>query len=174
MTEHTIERLTVHHAGLQSSFTGPPRFRSWQNLHQGRGWGDIAYHYIIGIDGTVYEGRDPAYEPDTGTDYDTTGHLGIVVEGNFEIDEPTQAQLDALVQLLAWASIDTVSRHRRSADIATTPARCALAATSIPTSTPATCSETWRTASGFDPYSIVAWSGRTISHHRGRLIKLKT
>ena len=118
MTEHTIERLTVHHAGLQSSFTGPPRFRSWQNLHQGRGWGDIAYHYIIGIDGTVYEGRDPAYEPDTGTDYDTTGHLGIVVEGNFEIDEPTQAQLDALVQLLAWASIEygvptlSISGHR--------------------------------------------------------------
>ena len=89
MIEHTVEYLTVHHAGLQSATTGPPRLRSWQNLHLGRGWGDIAYHYIIGVDGTVYAGRDPRYELDSGTDYDTTGHLGIVVEGNFDVDEPT-------------------------------------------------------------------------------------
>lgn len=63
-----MEFLTVHHAGLQSTVTGPPWFRSWQDLHQGRDWGDIAYHYIVGVDGTVYEGRDPRFEPDSATD----------------------------------------------------------------------------------------------------------
>lgn len=104
MTEHTIEALTVHHGGDQLAVVGPPRYRSWQSWHQERGWGDLAYHYIIGVDGTVYEGRDTRYAGDTGTNYDPAGHFLVVVEGNFEIDEPTQAQLDALVRVLAWAS----------------------------------------------------------------------
>ena len=118
MSPHTIEFMTVHHAGLQSTVTGPLRFRSWQDLHQGRGWGDLAYHYIIGIDGTVYEGRDLRYAGDTATEYDPTGHFLVVVEGNFEIDHPTQAQLDSLVRVLAWASATfdvapaTISGHR--------------------------------------------------------------
>lgn len=28
--------------------------RQW---HRDRGWADIGYHYVIGLDGTVYEGR---------------------------------------------------------------------------------------------------------------------
>jgi hypothetical protein len=42
----------------------------------------------------------------------------VVVEGNFEVDVPTQAQLDSLVTVLAWASEEfgvspgTISGHR--------------------------------------------------------------
>jgi N-acetyl-anhydromuramyl-L-alanine amidase AmpD len=70
----------------------------------GRGWPDLAYHLVIGVDGTVYEGRDPAYRGDTGTSYDTAGHFLVVVEGNFDIDRPTQAQIDSLTAVLAWAA----------------------------------------------------------------------
>ena len=118
MVEHTIDTLTVHHAGDQSASGGPPRFRSWQAFHQDRGWGDLAYHYIIGVDGTVYEARDTGYRGDTGTNYDTTGHFLVVVEGNFEIDVPSDEQLDALVKVLAWAaarfdvSPSTIGGHR--------------------------------------------------------------
>ncbi len=105
MIPHTIERLTVHHAGTQSGTTGPPQIRGWQNWHMsGQGWPDLAYHLVIGIDGTVYEGRDPAYRGDTGTTYDTTGHFLVVVEGNFDVDRPTGAQLESLAGVLAWAS----------------------------------------------------------------------
>ena len=105
MVAHTITRLTVHHAGDQMGVTGPSQFRGWQNWHMsGQGWPDLAYHVVIGIDGTVYEGRDPAYRGDTGTTYDTTGHFLVVVEGNFEVEKPTAAQLDSLVKVLAWAS----------------------------------------------------------------------
>jgi N-acetylmuramoyl-L-alanine amidase len=119
MTPHTIRRLTVHHSGDPNSTTGPERYRLWQSWHMGdRGWGDLAYHYIIGIDGTVYEGRDTDYAGDTGTGYDTDGHFLVVVEGNFEIEQPTKAQLDSLVAILAWASYEfdvspsTVTGHR--------------------------------------------------------------
>jgi len=119
MTSHTIDRLTIHHAGTQSGTTGPTQFRGWQNWHMdGQGWGDIAYHLLIGIDGTVYQGRDPAYEGDTGTTYDTTGHFLVVVEGNFDHEEPTRAQVESLVSVLAAASEEyevspsTISGHR--------------------------------------------------------------
>ena len=118
MTTHTIDTLTVHHAGDQSATTGPPRYRSWQAFHMSRDWGDLAYHFIIGVDGTVYEARDTVYEGATGTNYDPNGHFLVVVEGNFETDVPTQAQLDSLVTVLAWASAEfdvspsTIGGHR--------------------------------------------------------------
>ncbi|HEY6628299.1 MAG TPA: peptidoglycan recognition family protein [Acidimicrobiia bacterium] len=119
MVPHTITRLTVHHAGDQVGATGPAQFRGWQDWHMsGQGWPDIAYHVLIGVDGKVYEGRDPAYRGDTGTSYDTTGHFLVVVEGNFEVEHPTAAQLDSLVKVLAWAaehygvSTSTIAGHR--------------------------------------------------------------
>jgi hypothetical protein len=105
MSTHTVERLTIHHAGTQSGTTGPAQFRGWQAWHMdGQGWGDIAYHLLVGIDGTVYQGRDPAYEGDTGTTYDTTGHFLVVVEGNFDHEEPTRAQIESLSRVLAGVS----------------------------------------------------------------------
>jgi hypothetical protein len=119
MSAHTVGRLTIHHAGTQTGTTGPAQFRGWQNWHMdGQGWGDIAYHLLIGIDGTVYQGRDPSYEGDTGTTYDTTGHFLVVVEGNFDNEEPTQEQIDSLTRVLAAASDEfvvspeTISGHR--------------------------------------------------------------
>jgi hypothetical protein len=119
MVSHVISRLTVHHAGTQQTTIGPPQYRGWQNWHiDGQGWPDLAYHVIIGVDGTIYEGRDPAFRGDTGTTYDTTGHFLVVVEGDFEIDQPTPAQLDSLAAVLAWAAVhygvspDTISGHR--------------------------------------------------------------
>ncbi|MGD2102974.1 MAG: N-acetylmuramoyl-L-alanine amidase, partial [Acidimicrobiia bacterium] len=119
MIPHTVERLTVHHAGTQTGTTGPAQFRGWQNWHMdGQGWPDIAYHVIVGIDGTVYEGRDPTYRGDTGTTYDTTGHFLVVVEGDFNTEAPTEAQVESLKRVLAWAAEEygvspgTIAGHR--------------------------------------------------------------
>ena len=118
MAAHTITRLTVHHAGSQQATTGPAQFRGWQNWHMdGQDWPDLAYHVIIGVEGTIYEGRDPVFRGDTGTIYDTTGHFLVVVEGNFEVEHPTAAQLESLAGILAWAaehygvSPGTISGH---------------------------------------------------------------
>ena len=125
MTPHTIDRLTVHHAGDQSATpTGPPRYRSWQAFHISRGWGDLAYHSVVGIDGTVYEARDTGFKGATGTNYDPDGHFLVVLEGNFENDVPTQRQLGSLVDVLAWAATEfdvspsTIAGHRDHASTA--------------------------------------------------------
>jgi hypothetical protein len=119
LVPHTVKWLTIHHAGTQSGTTGPAQYRGWQNWHMdGQDWPDIAYHLIVGIDGTVYEGRDPRYRGDTGTSYDTTGHFLVVVEGNFDVEEPTDAQVESLARVLAWAtdeygvSPETIAGHR--------------------------------------------------------------
>ena len=69
-----------------------------------RGWGDLAYHYIIGLTGDVYSGRDVGYRGDTATEYDPDRHFLVVLEGNFDKEQPTDAQLDRLPVVLAWAS----------------------------------------------------------------------
>lgn len=114
-----MNRLTVHHSGDDTATTGPARFRGWQNHHMDvRGWGDLAYHYIVGLSGTVYTGRSTAFRGDTGTAYDPDRHFLVVLEGNFENIDPTPGQLDSLPLVLAWAagqfgiSTSTIAGHR--------------------------------------------------------------
>jgi hypothetical protein len=44
------------------------------------------------------------YVGDTNTDYDPSGHVLIVLEGNFEMEQPSAKQTDSLVALAAWLS----------------------------------------------------------------------
>ena len=41
-----------------------------------------------------------AYAGDTATSYDPHGHLLVVLEGDFNLEDPTAAQLDSLVRVL--------------------------------------------------------------------------
>jgi hypothetical protein len=103
---HRIKRMTVHHSGsvLQDNAKAPARFRSHQRAHQSRGWPDIAYHVLIDRNGNVYEGRKIRAVGDTATDYDPKGHFLVMCEGNFSEQRPSASQVDALVDVLAWAS----------------------------------------------------------------------
>src|SRR5690606_8890622 len=57
---------------------------------------------LIDLDGTIYEGRDWRYMGETNTTYDPRGHFLISVSGNYCRQEPTQAQLEAIADLMAW------------------------------------------------------------------------
>ena len=103
--DHEIERITVHHGGGTGGLQGPELYRAWQRWHLHLGWPDLAYHFIVGRDGTVYEGRPHQASGDTATEYDPAGHLLFVVEGDFDKEEPTPAQLESLAQLIAWGSM---------------------------------------------------------------------
>jgi hypothetical protein len=105
LRRHTIRRITVHHSGIKltDNRKAPGRIRAFQADHQARGWVDIAYHIIIDRHGNVYRGRSTRGEGDTATDYDPTGHLLVLCDGNFDVQGPTRAQVRALVDVLAWA-----------------------------------------------------------------------
>jgi hypothetical protein len=123
---HRIKRMTVHHSAvlLTDNREAPAHFRSHQRAHQARGWPDIAYHVLIDRNGNAYEGRPTKAVPDTATNYDPKGHFTVMCEGNFEEQRPSRAQVDALVNVLAWASARfdvpprTIAGHRDHADTA--------------------------------------------------------
>lgn len=120
-TPHEIERLTVHHTArlLPDNRNAPAAVLGHQRFHQvDRGWPDIAYHFIVDLEGNVYECRPVDAVGDTGTNYDPTGHFLVCCEGNFNEQELPAAQETALVNVLAWASVKyeaaatTIRGHR--------------------------------------------------------------
>lgn len=64
------------------------------------GWGDIGYNFIIDPWGNIYEGRWWG-EGIVGAHakFNNASSIGIALMGNFEINEPTSAQIAALTQL---------------------------------------------------------------------------
>jgi hypothetical protein len=117
----TITHITLHHQGEPfKPGTDPQQYlrklQTWSRVT--KHWLDIPYHYIIDLDGNIYEGRKIDYAGDTNTEYDPTGHALIEVVGNFEEVEPNQQQLDAVVRLMAMLArkyavpLDHIASHR--------------------------------------------------------------
>lgn len=120
-TNHTIERMTVHHtaAVLNSNSQAPARIRQHQRFHiDDRGWPDLAYHFIVDANGHVYEGRPVTAVGDTGTNYDPAGHFLVCAEGDFNQQSIPSAQVASVVDLLAWGAVQfgvdpsTIRGHR--------------------------------------------------------------
>ncbi|HEU0055352.1 MAG TPA: peptidoglycan recognition family protein, partial [Longimicrobium sp.] len=134
MTRHTLDRITIHHTATPLNAARPveEKMRALQRFSQSEGaledgrrkakWADIPYHLYVAADGAVAEGRELRYVGDSNTPYDPTGHLLVVVEGNFETDTLTAAQrrtLDALIPALARRyriSADRIAAHRDFAE----------------------------------------------------------
>lgn len=124
---HNITDITLHHTGSPKPMTmqedATDRLqRLFQWGKEARNWWDVPYHYLIARDGTIYEGRDPRFAGDTNTTYDTRGHLLISVMGNYDKQEPTEAQVTAITKLMSWAAdkydltADQISGHFELAD----------------------------------------------------------
>lgn len=117
--DHTISRLTVHHTAVSGAGWDRDRIRRYQSQHQDRGMADLAYHVLVSPSGDLYEGRPFSAAGETFTSYDPTGHLNVVVEGNFDEESPSDAQLRAIAAVLAWgagafsADPATISGHQR-------------------------------------------------------------
>jgi hypothetical protein len=117
---HVPDRLSLHHTAvtLESAADAPTRAREHQAYHLSQGWPDLAYHFLVDSAGNVYRGRPVEYRGDTSTDYDPTGHLLVCCEGNYEVQLPTAALLEAVADVFAWGAAtfgirsDTLAGHR--------------------------------------------------------------
>jgi len=100
----TISHLTIHHQGeiWDPAASVPAYLVRLQNWSRGiKGWSDIPYHYIVAPDGTVYAARPWQIPGDTNTEYQPRGHALLMLLGNFEVQYPTEAQMQATAWLLA-------------------------------------------------------------------------
>ncbi|HEX5970973.1 MAG TPA: peptidoglycan recognition family protein [Gemmatimonadaceae bacterium] len=122
-----ITSITLHHEGspkpllpTDDPVAGLRALQAWGE--RDRNWWDVPYHYLIDLDGHVYEGRDWHYMGETNTTYDPSGHLLISILGNYNLQEPTQAQLNAIADVMAWAvkkfdvPLDSIRGHYNYAD----------------------------------------------------------
>lgn len=77
------------------------RLRGIRRFHrEEKGWGEIAYHYFVGAEGTLYAGRDPRYAGDSGTRYDLEGRLLVCVLGDFMERLPSETTREVLVRFV--------------------------------------------------------------------------
>lgn len=115
-----INMVVIHHTA-ESSAAGSyrsdiERMRTIYEYHTlSRGWGDIGYNFVVGPNGTIFEGR-------AGGDYvvgahaycNNVGTIGISLMGNFQTGKPTDEQLVALNWLLVYVTdkygIDPIER----------------------------------------------------------------
>ena len=124
---HQITNVTLHHTGdakpLLPGDSPVTRLRNLQSWGASdRNWWDLPYHFLLGLNGDIYEGRDYHFMGETNTAYDPGGHFLISVIGNYEIQEPTPAQLNAIADMMAWAlsefhlPLDKIGGHYNYAD----------------------------------------------------------
>lgn len=101
-----VKLLTVHHSALVVRDDPRPaveRVRALYKYHAAsKGWGDIGYHYVIDENGQIYEGRQGGKFVVGGHAYcNNVGTVGVVLLGNFEIEQPSQKQAQSLQWLLS-------------------------------------------------------------------------
>jgi hypothetical protein len=105
---HQITHVTLHHTGdsrpLLPGEDPVQRLRGLQSWGASdRNWWDVPYHFLMDLEGRIFEGRDYHYMGETNTTYDPGGHFLISIIGNYGRQEPTLAQIEAIADLMAWA-----------------------------------------------------------------------
>jgi hypothetical protein len=118
---HQIKWITLHHGGVIMAPERDPKeyllnLQKWsRDIKQ---WSDIPYHYLIDLEGRIYEGRDVMVAGDTNTEYDPADHALIMLMGDYNKQTANQKQLDAVVEAMTMLarrfnlSADTIAMHK--------------------------------------------------------------
>jgi len=108
LPQHKINKITIHHEGEEFP-EGKDMIQYLRNLQNWsrteKKWIDIPYHFMIDLNGNIYEARPINYPGDTNTEYDVRGHALICVVGNYETITIKESQLKALARLIAFLKI---------------------------------------------------------------------
>lgn len=102
-----VSRLTIHHEGNpQPNYDASPAqvvgsLRKIQHTHfRTLNAGDIAYHFVIDRQGLIWQGRDLRWQG-AHAKGNNEHNIGVMCLGNFNLQQPTAAQLGSLRQLCA-------------------------------------------------------------------------
>ena len=93
-----LEYIVIHH----TASTAKESVEQIHNFHiNNNGWAGIGYHFYIRKDGTIYRGRPEKYVGAHCENYNSVS-LGICLEGNFEIEKPTEKQIQSVTDLVKY------------------------------------------------------------------------
>jgi hypothetical protein len=118
----SVTKLVVHHTVTPSPADDSASWiRQIYREQTSTQWTDIAYHWVVDVNGTVYEGRwardyphgtapngeDPFGRSVHGgaTEGHNTGTIAVAVLGNYMGAPPTPATLDSIVDLFTWKAM---------------------------------------------------------------------
>lgn len=100
-----VNLITFHHSGDREPFYGESLAETIEHLELtrayhttprakgGAGMCDIGYHFAIDRQGRIWQLRPTRYQGEHVRD-NNPHNIGVVLMGNFELQRPTQAQLD--------------------------------------------------------------------------------
>jgi hypothetical protein len=98
-----VQRITLHHTGEHAGLVGLPDIEVVQRIEKyhrnERHWAAIGYHYLVGKDGRIYEGRPVKFQG-AHVSSENEHNLGISVMGDFDRGLPNSRQLAAVQAFL--------------------------------------------------------------------------
>ncbi len=129
---HEIEYITIHHGGVEftDQENASQHVKNLQNWSRSeKKWIDIPYHFMIDLEGNIYEARPINIPGDTNTEYDPTNHVLIEVMGNYEIQELSDTQLKSMIDLTKYlmgrfeVSVEKVKTHKDYSSMTVCPGK---------------------------------------------------
>ena len=95
-----VRYITVHHDGMDpftddDARAAAHRLDAIRRAHVNLGWGDVGYHFAVDRAGNVWEGRPLTWQGAHVKNHNEH-NIGVVALGNFDRQQPSRAQLDAL------------------------------------------------------------------------------
>jgi hypothetical protein len=97
-----VKLITFHHSGDPKVFTSSDfsetahHLESVRAYHRSRNFQDIGYHFAIDRAGRVWQLRSLKYQGQH-VRYNNENNVGVVVMGNFDLQDPTEAQKKAIL-----------------------------------------------------------------------------
>jgi len=98
-TKHFIPLKTVNYLVIHHTESHDAPATTVDQWHQAKGWLGIGYHYLIRTDGSIEQGRPENVVGAHALNYNSQA-IGICLTGSFMSSKPTDAQIDALEELL--------------------------------------------------------------------------
>lgn len=109
------QTVVIHHSAFYEEDDLQTLLEIQRAHREDRLWADVAYHFLVGANGAIYEGRD-RYVRGTHVERYNSGSLGICLLGNFVVAMPADAQLASAQRLIVWAAhrfqLTHIAAHR--------------------------------------------------------------
>lgn len=109
-------RATLNGRDVKTTFRRRIDNVTADHLKESKGWGEVAYHFIVDTHGNVAAGRNLSFAPATGTysygekifdankirqQHDFSGHMTVMIVGNYDYQELSPNGRLALIRVLS-------------------------------------------------------------------------